>query len=185
MALTVRRGRSFSFGLKVGIATIAAFVGVGLVARLARDGDRPEGRGAVLGGEEAMGSSRAMVPFLRLDVPTDAPEKVWVGALARLVGGNVEVDFPRGRADVVSETHAIEVDRWEKWKEGLGQAIYYGREAGLIPTLALIQVGPLDHESLRAIDALSLSKGVRLVVLQSSQPVAGFSGVKEVDEQQR
>lgn len=43
-----------------------------------------------------------------------------------------------GRADCVSETHAIEVEWADKFKEGVGQALTYSTSTTLIPGLILI-----------------------------------------------
>jgi hypothetical protein len=42
------------------------------------------------------------------------------------------------RADCISDTHAIEIDFAQKWKEGIGQALAYGVATGLRPGLVLI-----------------------------------------------
>ncbi len=42
------------------------------------------------------------------------------------------------RADCISDTHAIEIDFAQKWKEGGGQALAYGVATGLRPGLILI-----------------------------------------------
>ncbi len=42
-------------------------------------------------------------------------------AWAKLYQGNIEVDMGDGtRCDIVTETHAIEVERASKWAEGIG-----------------------------------------------------------------
>jgi hypothetical protein len=43
-----------------------------------------------------------------------------------------------GRADCVSDTHAIEVEWADKFKEGIGQALTYATSTDLIPGLILI-----------------------------------------------
>ncbi|MDH3661045.1 MAG: hypothetical protein OEU92_13645 [Alphaproteobacteria bacterium] len=43
-----------------------------------------------------------------------------------------------GRADCLSDTHAIEVEFSEKWAEGLGQALSYASSTGLKPGIFLI-----------------------------------------------
>jgi hypothetical protein len=42
------------------------------------------------------------------------------------------------RADCISDTHAIEIDFAQKWKEGIGQALAYGVATGLRPGLVLV-----------------------------------------------
>lgn len=43
-----------------------------------------------------------------------------------------------GRADCVTDSHAIEVDFSGNWKAGIGQALAYGAATGLRPGLVLI-----------------------------------------------
>jgi len=63
-----------------------------------------------------------------------------------------------GRADCVSETHAIEIDWADKFKQGVGQALTYSQRTDLIPGLILIcrrsEALCLDH-SLAAQETLS------------------------------
>ena len=42
------------------------------------------------------------------------------------------------RADCISDTHAIEIDFAQKWKQGIGQALAYGVATGLRSGLVLI-----------------------------------------------
>jgi hypothetical protein len=56
--------------------------------------------------------------------------------LAAALDGRTEVPVTSGRVDILTETHAIEVDWASKWKESIGQALWYGlqtnRRAGII-----------------------------------------------------
>lgn len=73
-----------------------------------------------------------------LDVAEGAYERDWADALAAHLGGQTEVVIELGRVDVVTPSQAIEVDWAAKWKEGLGQATYYGHATGKRPVVALI-----------------------------------------------
>lgn len=44
----------------------------------------------------------------------------------------------QSRADCVNDTHAIEVEWADKFKEGVGQALTYAYESTLIPGLILV-----------------------------------------------
>lgn len=58
---------------------------------------------------------------------------------ALCVGMQTEVHLGSfGRADCVSDTHAIEVEWADKFKEGVGQALTYSTSTTLIPGLILI-----------------------------------------------
>lgn len=44
----------------------------------------------------------------------------------------------RSRVDCLTETHAIEVEFAPKWKESIGQALFYGIKTGKKPGVVLI-----------------------------------------------
>ncbi|PHK97347.1 hypothetical protein CGL56_16200 [Neolewinella marina] len=63
-------------------------------------------------------------------------EADYVRALAQSLGGRTEVAVTSGRVDILTDDYAIEVDWAPKWKESVGQALWYGlqsnRRAGII-----------------------------------------------------
>jgi len=63
-------------------------------------------------------------------------EKQFADYIQSIMGGDREVSVPNGRADLVTETHAIEVEFAEKWKNSLGQSLWYAfqtnKKAGII-----------------------------------------------------
>lgn len=73
----------------------------------------------------------------------DQGEAPYIAALARQVGGIVEVILPAGRADVATETHVFEVEPVGSWRTGAQQAFAYAGMSGLAPALALF--GPADY----------------------------------------
>lgn len=95
-----------------------------------------------------------------LDVADGAYESAWRDALASRLNGETEVRLPHGRADVVTRSQAIEVDRASKWKEGLGQALYYGEATGKKPTVAIF--GELDEK----IVWILLEEGVDVILME-------------------
>lgn len=53
-------------------------------------------------------------------------------------GLEMEVQMPSGaRADCISTTHAIEVESYSDWAEGIGQALHYGSETSKTPKLIM------------------------------------------------
>lgn len=67
------------------------------------------------------------------------PESMYTAAWCVDHGGEAEVALPDGtRADCVTETHAVEVERAAKWYEGIGQALWYGFQTNLQPGLVVI-----------------------------------------------
>lgn len=65
-------------------------------------------------------------------------ELVWSNRLAEVLEGDEEVRVERGRVDVLVEDYAIEVDRFEKYHEAIGQAIHYRAETGRTGVIALM-----------------------------------------------
>lgn len=63
------------------------------------------------------------------------PEKAYQQAWCDSNDGVMEVVLSGGsRVDCLTETHAIEVEFAEKWKEAVGQALYYGKKTGRAPS---------------------------------------------------
>ena len=63
-------------------------------------------------------------------------EAQYIAALADHLNGRTEVAVTSGRADIVTAEYAIEVERAGKWKNSIGQALWYGlqtnKKAGII-----------------------------------------------------
>lgn len=80
----------------------------------------------------------SLILFLSLFVAdlSAQSEADYVRALATHLGGAREVTVPSGRADIVTDDYAIEVEWAYKWKNSIGQALWYGlqtnRSAGVI-----------------------------------------------------
>jgi hypothetical protein len=77
------------------------------------------------------------------------PEKMYQETFARQVQGQVEVVMPDGaRCDVLTGTHAIEVDFASKWSEAVGQSLFYGIQTNKKPGILLILEKPEDRRFL-------------------------------------
>ena len=119
-----------------------------------------------------------IAPVIALRVDDASREVAWSAALAAVLNGKTEIPVPNGRVDVLTDSYAIEVDRFDKWHEGVGQAAHYGLATGKIPCLALIIESdrwPLNEFTigkLRTIEQTALSKGVKLLILRRVQPEA-------------
>jgi REP element-mobilizing transposase RayT len=53
-------------------------------------------------------------------------------------GGQTEVSVPNGRADIVNEEYAIEVEWANNWKHSIGQALWYGLQTNKNPGIVLL-----------------------------------------------
>lgn len=83
------------------------------------------------------------------------PEKHYQDIFAAKVGGQTEVTAGDGtRCDILTPTHAIEVDFARKWGEAIGQSLNYGfqfnRKAGIL----LILESPSDRKHLIRIKSI-------------------------------
>lgn len=75
-------------------------------------------------------------PPAKIVYPT---ENEWTEANAKRYNGKTGVVlWDLTRPDIVTETHAIEVDWAKKWKEAPTQAAYYGIQTGLKPGIILL-----------------------------------------------
>ena len=96
----------------------------------------------ILGSFAIVPRTRAAPSFEESDWHTAFNDKV--------THGQVEVEIPTGRIDILTDTYAIEVDRVRNYREGMKQALQYAaatkREAGL----ALYMDGAAD--TLQALD---------------------------------
>lgn len=70
-------------------------------------------------------------------------QNIW----AREVGGETEVTMPDGtRCDIVTDTHAIEVDWGKKWAEAIGQSLNYSMQTGKRAGILLILKTESDYK---------------------------------------
>lgn len=128
--------------------------------------------------EGAAISARYIAPVIQLQIVDASKESAWSQALAQVLAGKTEVPVLNGRIDVLSDRYAIEVDRLDKWHEGIGQASHYGLAMNRIPCLALIidsDRWPLNEATLAklaTIEQTALSKGVKLLLLRRVAPDA-------------
>ncbi|THH36412.1 hypothetical protein [Neolewinella litorea] len=77
---------------------------------------------------------------------TGQSESDYTRALARSLGGRTEVSVTSGRVDILTDVHAIEVDWAPKWKESIGQALWYGLQTNRRAGIILILRDPGDRK---------------------------------------
>ena len=113
-----------------------------------------------------------LVPVLEIEVADTSREANWSDALAKLLHGQTEMPVEGGRVDVLTDNYAIEVDRLDKWHEGIGQAAHYGMLTKSTPVVALIVPSddwPLSNktlEKLLLIDKTCTAQNVKLILLR-------------------
>ena len=109
---------------------------------------------------------------LYVEVKKSQSEPAWRDALAAKLKGKKEVAIEGGRIDVLTATQAIEVDRPNKWHEGLGQALHYAEATGKQGVLALTSYSQnpdglrkKSRDLFKLVDKHCTRNGIQLIVL--------------------
>lgn len=83
------------------------------------------------------------------------PETHYQEIAAKKYSGQTEVTMPDGtRCDIVTETHAIEVDFADKWAEAIGQSLNYSFQLNKKAGILLILEKPDDERHLIRIESI-------------------------------
>ena len=81
-------------------------------------------------------------------------------------GGRTEVSMTGGRADIVDDNYAIEVEFANKWKDAIGQSLWYGlqleRQPGIVLIMKTIQDRKYGIMLQSAIDYAGLTDKIRV-----------------------
>jgi len=117
-----------------------------------------------------------LLPVVQVPVDPDASESDWAESLAAVISGRTEVATDYGRVDVVTDRFAIEVDRLAKWHEAIGQATHYSETTQKRPAIALIVLRTDNTTKLELIEETCTTKGIRLVILQTTKAQQGSGG---------
>jgi len=165
MNIVIKKKKPVNQIIRVAVAILVIFAVVGIAVRITKNNPNETPGSEQSFGNILTSNSSILIPVISLRVPADSNEHVWTSALAKNIKGKTEVTVSFGRADVITENYAVEVDFLSKWKEGLGQALHYGDATGLVPVLALIAVSKVDEGLLKQIEGLCTSKGVKVVLL--------------------
>lgn len=65
-------------------------------------------------------------------------EAYYIDLIAGKMGAITEQKVKNGRVDIVTHTHAIEVEWATNWKHSIGQALWYGLQTNKTPGIILI-----------------------------------------------
>jgi len=98
-------------------------------------------------------------------------EKVWKAALADKIG-NVfsETRVNYGRVDITTDKEVIEIDRHNKFHQGIGQALHYALATGKDPVLALmLDKKNIDPQKTSFIEKLCKRYKIRVVLLKAGK----------------
>ena len=82
-------------------------------------------------------------------------ESYYQDIAAEKYSGQTEVVLPDGtRCDIVTETHAIEVDFADKWAEAIGQSLNYSFQLNKKAGILLILESPKDEKHLIRVQSI-------------------------------
>ena len=82
-------------------------------------------------------------------------ERYYQDIAAAKYGGQAEVTMPDGtRCDIVTDTHAIEVDFADKWGEAIGQSLNYAFQTNKRAGILLILENPKDERHLIRVQSI-------------------------------
>jgi len=93
-------------------------------------------------------------------------EADYIKALALRLNGRTEVTVTSGRIDILTDAHAIEVERAAKWKNSIGQALWYGLQTNKTPGIILLIESPAQRKY-----AIQLGSAIRYAGLENSVKV--------------
>lgn len=74
------------------------------------------------------------------------PESWYITEIASSIDGQTEVPVENGRVDIVTSTHAIEVERASNWKHSIGQCLWYALQTNKEPGIILIMESIADRK---------------------------------------
>jgi hypothetical protein len=110
---------------------------------------------------------RLLTIFLLLAIPLfgKQSERYYQEKFAREIGGQVEVVMKDGtRCDILTATHAIEVDFARKWAEAIGQSLNYAMHTGKRPGVALILLSSSDNKYIERVRKISTEYSLGLTI---------------------
>ena len=92
-------------------------------------------------------------------------ESYYRDAWAKSNKGTTEVQMgDKTRCDVITKTHAIEVEWANKWTEGIGQALWYSFQTNKKAGIVLILKDEDEHKHLRKLQSLIKAKNLDITV---------------------
>ena len=90
-------------------------------------------------------------------------EQYYQKLFATSVNGELEVVLPdKARVDIVTKTHAIEVDFGPKWAESIGQSLYYANILNKRPGVVLVVSGNYEYRNVNRL--LYVAKKYKITV---------------------
>lgn len=93
-------------------------------------------------------------------------EAHYIDIMATKLNGAQEQKVQNGRVDIVTSTHAIEVEWASNWKHSIGQALWYGLQTNKKPGIILIMKSIEDRKYgimlVSALDYAGLTENIKV-----------------------
>lgn len=96
---------------------------------------------------------------------TPKHERDFLVKIQKLIGGEMEVTVPGGRADLLLDKVVFEVERANRWKHAVGQALWYGLQTERRPGIILIGQNESDYRYLDQLQLLVDRQGLSCEIL--------------------
>jgi len=108
-------------------------------------------------------------PDTAFALPPTANEVAWSKAIAAMIGGQAEVRLmDKSRADIITDTHAIEVEWIKKATQAPGQALLYAALTGRKPGIILLARGkPREEIYFLRCGIMCAHAGIDMAVVQT------------------
>jgi len=118
--------------------------------------------------------------LVSLSVSAQERESDYQKLIHQALGGKREVAVESGYVDILTETHAIEVEFANKWKQAIGQALWYGLQTEHKPGIVLVKEYASDQKYViqlgAALEYAGLSERIRVWIWPDQ-----FSATREID----
>lgn len=88
----------------------------------------------------------SLIALLTFTAAAQQKEDDYVQLIQKEMGGQTEASVSSGYIDLLTDTYAIEVDFARKWKQSIGQALWYGLQTNKIPGIILIKESETDDK---------------------------------------
>jgi len=77
--------------------------------------------------------------FITLSLNGQHYEADYIELINKEMGGHTEVSVTSGRVDILTADYAIEVEFANKWKQAIGQSLWYGLQTNKTPGIVLVK----------------------------------------------
>ena len=98
-------------------------------------------------------STICIIFLFTFNLQAQKTEREYTEIITCIMEGNSEIGVVSGRIDILTKDHAIEIDFANKWKESIGQALWYSLKTNRKPGIVLILRSPSDWKYLQQLNS--------------------------------